>query len=140
MAIRFPDHVSLANRDTPLQLLEGLSKRLGKRIHVWRDDMTGWELSGNKVRKLEFLCAEAAARDADHLVSCGAIQSNHARATVFAARRMGWDVTLVLGEPPGGVDHRVAALQNLRPVGLPRWVKILSFHGKPQVTDSASSG
>lgn len=113
MAIRFPDHVSLANRDTPLQLLEGLSERLGKRIHVWRDDMTGWELSGNKVRKLEFLCADALALGADHLLSCGAAQSNHARATVFAARKLGLDVTLVLGEPPGGLDRDSPASGNL---------------------------
>jgi len=113
MAVRYPDHISLANRDTPLHLLDGLSQQLGKRIHVWRDDMTGLELSGNKVRKLEFLCAEAEALGADHLLSCGAVQSNHARATVFAARRMGWDVTLVLGEPQGGLDHRPAVSGNL---------------------------
>ncbi|MCW8925097.1 MAG: pyridoxal-phosphate dependent enzyme [Xanthomonadales bacterium] len=113
MAVEFPERVSLANRETPLQLLDGLSKQLGKRVHVWRDDMTGWELSGNKVRKLEFLCGEAATQGADHLLTCGAVQSNHARATAFAARRMGWDVTLVMREPPGGLDHGAPASGNL---------------------------
>ena len=105
MTVIFPDRLELAWRDTPIQALPALSEALGKSIRVWRDDLTGWALSGNKIRKLEFLCAEARAVGANHLVTCGGPQSNHARATAFAARNMGWDVTIVVREPPGGFDH-----------------------------------
>ncbi|MGA0264571.1 MAG: hypothetical protein ACO3KY_01650 [Lysobacterales bacterium] len=80
----FPDRLELAWRDTPIQPLPALSEALSKSIRVWRDDLTGWALSGNKIRKLEFLCAEARAAGANHLVTCGGPQSNHARATAFA--------------------------------------------------------
>lgn len=58
-------------------------------VFVKRDDMTGGPEAGNKIRKLEYLLAEAEARGADTLVTCGGIQSNHARATaiVGAQRR-----------------------------------------------------
>src|ERR1041384_8109025 len=51
------------------------------RIWVKRDDQTGSELMGNKVRKLEYLMAEAVAPEATHVITCGGEQSNHARAT-----------------------------------------------------------
>jgi D-cysteine desulfhydrase len=51
--------------------------------------MTGAELSGNKVRKLELLLAEAEAQGADTLVTCGGLQSNHCRATALVAARRG---------------------------------------------------
>ena len=105
MTVTFPDRLELAWRDTPIQPLPALSEALGKSIRVWRDDLTGWALSGNKIRKLEFLCAEARAVGANHLVTCGGPQSNHARATAFAARNLGWDITIVVREPPGGFDH-----------------------------------
>ena len=44
----------LANLPTPIQFLPIISKELGKNIYVWRDDLTGFWESGNKVRKLEF--------------------------------------------------------------------------------------
>ena len=113
MDLIFPDRIALAQRPTVLQPLPRLSKRYGKKISLWRDDLTGWEFSGNKVRKLEYLCAEAARHGADHLVTCGGPQSNHARATAFAARRLGWDITVVVREPPEGLNHDVPASGNL---------------------------
>ena len=58
--------------------------------------MTGMELSGNKVRKLEFLLADALDKGADTVVTIGGIQSNHCRATTVAARLLGLDTHLVL--------------------------------------------
>jgi len=86
---------------------------MGKNLRVWRDDLTGWSLSGNKIRKLEYLCAEAAMAGADHLVTCGGPQSNHTRATAYAARSLGWGVTLVVREPPGGLDRDAVSNGNL---------------------------
>lgn len=63
---------------------------------VKRDDMTGSVLSGNKVRKLEFLLADALEKGCDNIVTCGGIQSNHARATAVASRQLGLQPHLVL--------------------------------------------
>jgi D-cysteine desulfhydrase len=67
-------------------------------VRVWmkRDDHTGSELMGNKVRKLEYLMADARAHDATHAITCGGEQSNHARATAFAAAQLGMKSVLIL--------------------------------------------
>ncbi len=65
---------------------------------VWikRDDATGSELSGNKVRKLEFLLADALSSGADSVITVGGVQSNHCRATACASRRLGLDPHIIL--------------------------------------------
>ena len=96
-AFQYPRSVPLASLPTPVQKLERLSEVWeGPSIFVKRDDLTGSGLSGNKVRKLEFSVAEAIDRGADTLITCGGIQSNHARATAVAAVRMGLKPHLVL--------------------------------------------
>jgi len=65
-------------------------------LWIKRDDLTGAALSGNKVRKLEFLLADALQRECDVVLTCGGIQSNHARATALAARELGLDSILFL--------------------------------------------
>ncbi|MCA9726568.1 MAG: pyridoxal-phosphate dependent enzyme, partial [Candidatus Eisenbacteria bacterium] len=104
--LRFPPRVALANLPTRIQPLERLSAELGGiRLFAKRDDETGTDLSGNKVRKLEFLLAEAQREDADLILTCGGIQSNHCRATALAARRLGMDSLLFLrGEEPASRD------------------------------------
>ncbi len=95
--------IRLAHLPTPLEPLQRLSAFLGgPAIWVKRDDQTGLALGGNKVRKLEFLLAEALANGAKTLITAGAAQSNHCRQTAAAAARRGLDCILVLsGEPPG---------------------------------------
>jgi len=94
---KFPDKVSLAFMPTPIERLERLSKHLGgPEIWIKRDDQTGLATGGNKTRKLEFLAADALAQGADHLVTTGAPQSNHARQTAAAAARLGLGCSLVL--------------------------------------------
>lgn len=96
-----PDRVRLALTPTPLERLSRLSSEIGAEVWCKRDDLTGLELTGNKVRKLEWLFAEAIARGADTVVTTGGIQSNHARATAIAARKLGIKPVLLLrGEPP----------------------------------------
>merc|ERR550514_927540 len=53
-------------------------------LFIKRDDLTGMQLSGNKVRKLEFLISDAIDKNADTVITIGGIQSNHARATAVA--------------------------------------------------------
>src|SRR5512140_1758728 len=69
-----------------------------ERVKIWlkRDDHTGSELMGNKVRKLEYLMAEAIDQGATHVITCGGEQSNHARATAFAAAQLGMASVLIL--------------------------------------------
>ena len=68
----------------------------GKRIWIKRDDLTGSVLSGNKVRKLEFIAAHAQAEGLTTLVTCGGVQSNHCRATALIAAQLGLHCHVVL--------------------------------------------
>ena len=90
-------HVPLAQLPTPLEPLPRLSAELGgPRIWVKRDDQTGLAMGGNKVRKLEYLLADANAQGADVVLTTGATQSNHCRQTAAAAARLGLDCELLL--------------------------------------------
>lgn len=95
-SFNFPAKVSLAHTPTPLQRLDRLSHQYGADIWVKRDDLTGCGLSGNKVRKLEYVLAQALAQKADTVITCGKIQSNLARATALACARLGLQCRLVL--------------------------------------------
>ncbi|XP_046543189.1 bifunctional D-cysteine desulfhydrase/1-aminocyclopropane-1-carboxylate deaminase, mitochondrial-like [Haliotis rubra] len=81
--------VQLAQPNTPIHKwnIPGAPERFS--IHIKRDDMTGGTLSGNKVRKLEFLFADAIDQGCKHVCTVGGIQSNHCRAVAVAARQLG---------------------------------------------------
>ncbi len=81
---------------TPIQKLENISRMLGTNIYVKRDDLTGLGLGGNKVRKLEFLLAEAKAEGAEIVFTTGGAQSNHAMLTAAAAGKLGMKAILLL--------------------------------------------
>lgn len=86
---------------TPLIPLERLSRELGRRILLKRDDILGPAAGGNKTRKLEFLLADALEQGMTRVVTVGGTQSNHARLTAAAARLLGLDPHLLLiGSPP----------------------------------------
>src|ERR1700742_4367607 len=88
---------------TPIERLGGLSKALGgPEIWIKRDDLTGLAGGGNKTRKLEFLVADALAQKADTLITVGAVQSNHCRLTLAAAKREGLHCRLVLEQRVAG--------------------------------------
>lgn len=88
--------LSLANLPTKIEKLERLSQKLNTEIYIKRDDQTGSEVSGNKVRKLEFAVKEVLEQGCDYLITCGGIQSNHARATAAVAAKLGLGSFLVL--------------------------------------------
>ncbi len=97
--------ISLANLPTKIEKLEGISRDLGKNIYIKRDDQTGSEISGNKIRKLEFAVKEALDMGCDYLITCGGIQSNHARATAAVAAKLGLGSFLVLrGSPDNDLE------------------------------------
>lgn len=101
---RFP-RIPLLTGATPLQKLERLSGRLGREIYVKRDDLTPFALGGNKVRKLEYLAADALRLGADTLVTAGAIQSNHVRQTAAVAARFGLHCVALLENPIATTDR-----------------------------------
>ena len=88
--------VSLGLFPTPLHKLENISRALGAQIYVKRDDMTGLGLGGNKVRKLEYLLADAKAQGAQVVFTTGGAQSNHAMLTAAAAKKLGMTPILIL--------------------------------------------
>ncbi len=92
---REPPRIQLANQPTRGHWLR-YGESLGPRFWLKRDDHTGSELMGNKVRKLEYLMADALAEKATHVITCGGEQSNHARATAYAARQLGMESVLIL--------------------------------------------
>lgn len=86
---------------TPVELLPRLGGELGVALSIKRDDYSGFGGGGNKVRKLEYLMAEALAAKAEVLITTGGHQSNHARMVAAAACRFGMRSVLVLrGNPP----------------------------------------
>lgn len=100
-----PTKVELANIPTPIQAIffEGFE------ILIKRDDYTGIEWTGNKIRKLEYLIFDALHKKANVLITCGGTQSNHARATAAVAARLGFKSILYLrGKNPKQMDGNLA--------------------------------
>src|SRR6476620_4387778 len=95
-----PPRLELANLPTPVAELKNLARELGvDRFLLKRDDLSGLETSGNKVRKLEYVVADALKSGADTLVTHGGFQSNHCRATAAISARLGLKARLILRCP-----------------------------------------
>jgi D-cysteine desulfhydrase family pyridoxal phosphate-dependent enzyme len=90
------ERIGLGNLPTPLEFMPRLSEKLGPSIFVKRDDMTGLAMGGNKVRKLDFLLADARRKKVDVIITTSGIQSNWARQTTAGAVKLGMKVVLVL--------------------------------------------
>ncbi len=90
------DKVSLGVFPTPIHKLHNISRLLNTQVYIKRDDMTGLGLGGNKVRKLEYLMADAKAQGAKVVFTTGGAQSNHAMLTAAAACRLGMTPILIL--------------------------------------------
>jgi D-cysteine desulfhydrase family pyridoxal phosphate-dependent enzyme len=113
----FPQ-ITLAPAATPLEPLDRLRAALGAgcpRLFIKRDDLLAFGMGGNKVRKMQTVAAEAMAAGADTLITCGGVQSNHARVTAAAGAALGLDVVLVLNRPPDAppTDPRGAGNERL---------------------------
>ncbi|KAG6495157.1 hypothetical protein ZIOFF_042948 [Zingiber officinale] len=109
-----PSHTfSLGHLPTPIHRWN--LPHLSDGVEVWikRDDLSGMQLSGNKVRKLEFLMADAIENGADCVITVGGIQSNHCRATAVAARYLNLDCYLILRTSKALVEKDPGLVGNL---------------------------
>jgi len=94
--IPFPS-VELSHTPTPLELMPNLTKFMaGPELWIKRDDCTGLAMGGNKARQLEYYVGQALQKGADTLLTTGAVQSNHVRMTIAAARKMGLQIEVQL--------------------------------------------
>jgi D-cysteine desulfhydrase len=103
---KFPKSLDLAIKLTPIERLKNFPEfPKGYEIFIKRDDLTGFFLSGNKIRKLEFIFQDVIKKKTDTLITCGGFQSNHARATAILGSQLGLKSVLVLfGEGSPVVD------------------------------------
>ena len=100
---------------TPIEFLPNFSKALGGKVNVFikRDDLLPGCAGGNKTRKLDFSIADALAKGADTIITCGAVQSNHCRLTLAWSVHEGLDCHLVLEERVPGSYNPEASGNNL---------------------------
>jgi len=131
---KFP-RVDLSHRPTPLERMNNVCSEFGTNVWVKRDDCTGLAFGGNKSRQLEFYIGQALEQGADTLLTTGAVQSNHVRMTVAAARKVGLEVEVQL-------EHRVAREQpEYHNSGNPYLVKLMGarIHYYPEGEDEAGA-
>jgi D-cysteine desulfhydrase len=102
MKINPPARFSLAQIPTPIEVLPlSPAPESGIEIFIKRDDLTGSILSGNKIRKLEFLFYDLVSKKSDIVITCGAVQSNHCRAVAALCAMSNIECHLVLkGKEP----------------------------------------
>jgi D-cysteine desulfhydrase len=91
--------LNFALKPTPIEAIKRFDfEDTTKNVFIKRDDLTGFELSGNKIRKLEYAVDEAIRLQSTMLLTCGGAQSNHCRATAALGAKLGMKVTLFLRE------------------------------------------
>lgn len=109
----------LVNLNTPIEPLKRLRRAIPGAPQLWikRDDLTGYLGGGNKLRKLEYVMADALARGATTIVTTGSITSNLARNTALIAKRLGLNCELILsgGNPESArANWRVAEMLSVK--------------------------
>src|SRR5262245_15312410 len=110
--------IALAPLSSPVEELTRLPSAIGNghglpRVFIKRDDLLSFACGGNKVRKMQAVAAEAKASGADTLITCGGLQSNHARVTAAAGAVLGMKVVLIVNGRPQSVATGNARLEAL---------------------------
>ena len=105
MNLRDFPKVPLGLFPTPIHRLDNISRLLKTNVFIKRDDLSGLGLGGNKVRKLEYLLADARNLGAEVVFTTGGAQSNHAMLTAAAAGKLGMKPILILKKR--GVTQRL---------------------------------
>jgi D-cysteine desulfhydrase len=141
LVVNLAPRVALARLPTPLERSPRLGAELGLELLYKRDDLTGLELSGNKARKLEYLLGEAEASGADTLVTCGGAQSNHCRATAFAAAKRGLAAVVLLrvADPSRPPPLEANALLDRLAGAEIRWVSHDEYRRRAEVMEAVAA-
>lgn len=84
---------------TPIHKLENISSKYGVDVYIKRDDLTGYALGGNKLRKLEYLVKDALDNKCTVLLTYGGAQTNHGRLTAAVAARFGLKCGIIMDGP-----------------------------------------
>lgn len=131
----------LAHLPTPILAMDRLARELGLpagSLWIKHDDLTGMAGGGNKVRKLEYLCAAAVGAGADTLVTGGGRQSNHVRLTAAAANRIGLAATVVMAsDRPDRATGNVVLDEVLAPDF--EWAGDLDYYGLEAAITAAAA-
>ena len=99
--MKYEKRARLAHLPTPIEKLSKYSESLpGHNIYIKRDDYTGMEMSGNKIRKLEFCIGHAIANGYTSIMTTGGLGSNHCRATLLSSIKSGLTCHLMLRGSP----------------------------------------
>lgn len=109
----------LTNLSTPIERADRLRSLIpgAPQLYLKRDDLSGYFGGGNKLRKLEYVMADALEKGATTVLTTGSITSNLARTTAAVARRLGLKCELILngGDPRSArANSRVAELLNVK--------------------------
>jgi L-cysteate sulfo-lyase len=132
--------IPLGTWPTPLERAPRLAASLGiDELWIKRDDLTGLGAGGNKVRKLQYSCAEALAAGATTLITTGAPQSNHARLTAAAAARLGLRSVLVLAGGPPAAERGNLLLDALAGAEVV-WAGSLPIEERAEITAATMRG
>src|SRR5512140_800642 len=107
--------IPLIHAPTPIVRRRALDERLGVELWIKRDDASGGAEAGNKIRKLEYLMGDAVAKKATVILTCGGIQSNHARATAIVAAQLGIKSVLFLRVRSGPTSAERPAVKDALP-------------------------
>ncbi len=103
--MRIPDKLCVANLPTPIQCLDNINPNPNwSTLYIKRDDYSGFEISGNKVRNLEYHFFQAVKLNCDVIITCGGLQSNHSRATASLSARFSLKCHLLLIGPDAPPD------------------------------------
>jgi D-cysteine desulfhydrase len=139
-SVEFPNRLRLCHSPTPLLRIPRLSDRLGVDLWIKRDDANAGVEAGNKIRKLEFLLADALHNKCDTLVTCGGEQSNHCRATVILGARLGLKSIVYLRTE--GVTHRPMSRGNAFLMGMAgaeiRWISPEQYQERTAIMEECA--
>lgn len=105
--------IELAAKPTPIQSWNLSEVPPDFKLDIKRDDLTGHLLSGNKIRKLEFILADAIKKNSTCVITVGGIQSNHCRATAIAAKQFGLGCHLLVRSHDQEKDSRTLSANML---------------------------
>lgn len=92
---------ALVHAPTKVEPCSAIEPWLGRGgVFQKRDDQVSPLYGGNKVRRFEYLLADAEARGAKHLVTAGGLASTQVMATILFGRGAGFEVTAALFDQP----------------------------------------